>query len=124
MNISKTLENTREFDETIVEPDDTEVFEDEASDEFSSYFKEGVSPKMLITTSKRPSKFVYEFASELIDVFPNSQFIKRGSKFSIKQVIEFCTNRSYTDVMVVNEDKKVPCKHIYFKKKQRKKKLY
>ena len=78
---------------------------------------------MLITTNKRPSKFVYEFASELIDVFPNSQFIKRGSKFSIKQIVEFCTNRNYTDVMVVNEDKKVPCKLIYFKR-QRKKDLY
>ncbi|CAB4433068.1 unnamed protein product [Rhizophagus irregularis] len=106
-NVPKTLENTREFDETIVDAEDTEVFEDEASDEFSSYFK-GISPKMLITTSKRPSKFAYEFASELIDIFPNSQFVKRGSKFSIKQIIGFCTNRDYTDVLVVNEDKKVP----------------
>jgi len=69
---------------------------------------------MLITTSKRPSRFAYEFASELIDVFPNSQFVKRGSKFSIKQIIEFCTNRDYTDVMFISEDKKVPCKHIYY----------
>ena len=69
---------------------------------------------MLITTSKRPSKSVYKFASELIDVFPNSQFIKRGSQFSIKQIVKSCTNRGYTDVMVVNEDKKVPCKvHLF-----------
>jgi ribosome production factor 1 len=78
---------------------------------------------MLITTSKRPSKFVYEFSSELIDVFPNSQFIKRESKFSIKQIIEFCTNRSYTDIMVVNEDKKVPCKHIYLRRINKETKL-
>ncbi|CAI2185013.1 9698_t:CDS:2 [Funneliformis geosporum] len=107
-NVPKTLENTREFDETIVEPEDTEILEDENSDEFSLYFKEGVSPKLLITTSKRPSKSVYEFASELIDVFPNSKFVKRENKFSFKQIIEFCTNRGYTDLMVVNEDKKVP----------------
>ncbi|CAG8452957.1 18717_t:CDS:2 [Acaulospora morrowiae] len=106
-NVPRTLENTREFDETVVEPEDSEVLEDEMSDEFSKYFQ-GTSPKMLITTNKRPSKTAYEFASELIDVFPNSQFIKRNTKFSIKQIIEHCTNRDYTDVVVVNEDKKVP----------------
>ncbi|CAG8553042.1 5352_t:CDS:2, partial [Scutellospora calospora] len=107
-NIPKTLENTRELDETIVDPDDSEVCKDEESDEFFTYFREGIAPKILITTSKRPSKAGYEFASELIDVFPNSQFIKRESKYSIKRIIELCSNRGFTDVMVISEDKKIP----------------
>ena len=49
-----TLENTREFDETIVE-EDAEVAADEETDEFAQYFKNGVAPKILITTSKGPS---------------------------------------------------------------------
>ncbi|RHZ63316.1 hypothetical protein Glove_330g29 [Diversispora epigaea] len=107
-NIPRTLENVREFDETIVDAEDLEVLEDEASDEFSKYFQEGVSPKMLITTNKRPSKVGYDFASELIDVFPNSNFVRRKNQVSIKQIIEFCNNRNYTDILVVNEEKKVP----------------
>ncbi|CAG8728575.1 8288_t:CDS:2, partial [Cetraspora pellucida] len=107
-NIPKTLENTREFDETIVDPDDSEVCEDEESDEFSAYFREGVVPKILITTSKRPSKAGYQFTSELVDVFPNSQFMKRESRYSIKQIIESCMDRDFTDVMIINEDRKVP----------------
>ncbi|CAG8538410.1 4750_t:CDS:2 [Diversispora eburnea] len=105
-NIPRTLENVREFDETIVDAEDLEVLEDEASDEFSKYFQEGVSPKMLITTNKRPSKVGYDFASELIDVFPNSNFVRRKNQVSIKQIIEFCNNRNYTDILVVNEEKK------------------
>jgi ribosome production factor 1 len=53
-NVPNTLENTREFDETIVE-DDEEVAADEATDEFSQYFQSGVAPKILVTTSKGPS---------------------------------------------------------------------
>lgn len=49
-----TLENTREFDETIVEEDE-EVAADEATDEFAEYFQNGLTPKILITTSKGPS---------------------------------------------------------------------
>lgn len=52
-NVPKTIENTREKDETIV-VDDAEVFQDEDCDEFASYFN-GMSPKILLTTSRRPS---------------------------------------------------------------------
>ncbi|CAG8528763.1 6080_t:CDS:2 [Dentiscutata heterogama] len=107
-NIPKTLENTREFDETIVDPNNSEVCEDIESDEFSAYFREGTAPKILITTSKRPSKAAYEFTSELVDVFPNSQFMKRDSKYSIKRIIEACLDRDFTDVMIINEDRKIP----------------
>ncbi|CAG8538523.1 18743_t:CDS:2 [Racocetra fulgida] len=87
-NIPKTLENSREFDETIVDPNDPEVCEDKESDEFSAYFREGIAPKILITTSKRPSKAGYEFTSELVDVFPNSQFMKRENALTLVHLPE------------------------------------
>jgi len=50
----KTLENTREVDETIVDPNDEEVLQDEETDQFADYFK-GRHPKILITTGREAS---------------------------------------------------------------------
>ena len=36
--VPHTLDNMREFDETMVEPGDEEVAGDEADDEFAAYF--------------------------------------------------------------------------------------
>lgn len=52
----KTIESTRERDETMVPNEDTEVQEELAMDEFSSYFKGDVVPKIAITTSRKPTK--------------------------------------------------------------------
>ncbi|RUS21632.1 anticodon-binding protein [Endogone sp. FLAS-F59071] len=105
-NVPKTLENTREFDETIVQ-EDNEVAEDEATDEFAKYFG-GQAPKILITTSKCPSATSYDFAAELLSIFPNAEFVKRTAQFEIKQIVQFCKNREFTDIVIVNEDKKQP----------------
>ncbi|KAG0247379.1 hypothetical protein BG011_001606 [Mortierella polycephala] len=106
-NVPNTLENTREFDETIVE-DDAEVAADEETDEFAQYFQNGLAPKILITTSKGPSASVYEFATELVDIFPNTHFVKRKAQFEMRHIIEFSKNRDFTDIMVINEDRKEP----------------
>lgn len=53
-NIPATQENLREADVTIV-GDDAEVFEEQETDEFAAYFAQGVTPKILITTSRRAS---------------------------------------------------------------------
>jgi ribosome production factor 1 len=74
-NVPQTLETLRELDETLV-GDDTEVFEEQETDEFASYFN-GTTPKLLITTSKRPSASVYEFANEFKGIFPDAEFVKR-----------------------------------------------
>ena len=51
----KTLDNMRVYDETMVNPQDDEVIADEASDEISTYFNREITPKILLTTSDRPS---------------------------------------------------------------------
>ncbi|KAI8826600.1 anticodon-binding protein [Fimicolochytrium jonesii] len=105
-NAPKTLDNMREFDETVV-GEDEEVFQEEETDEFAQYFG-GLPPKILVTTSKRPSANVYEFAEEFVSIFPDAEFVKRGSQFEIKKIVELAIKRNYTDVVVVNEDRKKP----------------
>jgi ribosome production factor 1 len=53
--IPKTIDSTREADETIVTPDDEEVLEDEKLDEFADYFNSDKDPYIMITTSVNPS---------------------------------------------------------------------
>ena len=48
--IPKTIENTREFDETVVDPDDDEVMHDQLTDELSNHLQ-GRPTKIMITTS-------------------------------------------------------------------------
>lgn len=107
-NIPKTIDSLREADDTIVDADDKEVMEDEEMDEFQQYFQQGVEPKLLITTSRRPGKSTYEFADELVTIFPNAEHVKRPSQYEMKHIIEFSRNRGYTDIMLVNDSRREP----------------
>jgi ribosome production factor 1 len=111
-NIPATLENTREKDETIV-GEDPEVFEEEEMDEFANYFN-GTSPKILVTTSKRASANCYEFAHEFVSLFPDAQFVKRGPLFEIKKMVQVAIKREFTDLIIINEDKKTPSTFYIF----------
>eukprot|EP00163_Fabomonas_tropica_P025682 TRINITY_DN448_c0_g1_i4.p1 TRINITY_DN448_c0_g1~~TRINITY_DN448_c0_g1_i4.p1 ORF type:complete len:311 (+),score=50.72 TRINITY_DN448_c0_g1_i4:130-1062(+) len=103
----KTLESTREKDDTIVEADDEEVLGDVAMDEFSKYFAGEETPKILITTSRRASSGMYTFISELLDVFPNSDFLQRENR-EIKDIVKKATDKKFTNLMIINEDNKKP----------------
>ncbi|TPX78388.1 hypothetical protein CcCBS67573_g00356 [Chytriomyces confervae] len=106
-NVPQTLETLREEDETLVAADDEEVFASEETDEFASYFN-GTPPKILVTTSRRANPDTYEFANEFCTIFPDAQFVKRGPQFEVKKIVELAIGREYTDVIVINEDKKKP----------------
>lgn len=93
-----TIESKRVYDETV----NTEV---EGEDEFKSYF-DGRPPKVLITTNKHAHKQAYEFSELLLDIIPNSNFVKRKEQFEMKDIAKICSKRNYTDVVVINEDKK------------------
>lgn len=97
-NVTETIESKRVYDETI----NTDI---EGDDEFQSYF-DGRPPKILITTNANAHKEAYEFAEILLEILPNSNFVKRKRQFQMKDVAKFCSNRNYTDVIVINEDKK------------------
>ncbi|KAJ1731583.1 Ribosome production factor 1 [Coemansia biformis] len=106
-NVPATQENTREFDEAVVAAADEEVAQEEEDDEFAQYFN-GQAPKVLITTTPNAGRHTVSFVKELVSVIPNIEYVKRGKKFELQQIIQFCKGREYTDLIVVTEDHKEP----------------
>jgi len=101
----RTLDNTREREETMVTPNDSEVLADEREDEFAPYFNDEKRPKMLITTRPSPSRKLFSFIQAVIDLFPQTYYYPRKS-YSIKDICFFATNRDFTHVIVVSEKAK------------------
>lgn len=97
-NTTQTVESKRKYDETM----STQIEEDE----FDEYFKSGKQPKVFITTSKRAKFQAFDFAALLLDIIPHSEFFHRKDQFEIPVMAEMCSNRGYTDLIVINEDKK------------------
>uniref|UniRef100_A0A8D0E5G9 Ribosome production factor 1 n=1 Tax=Salvator merianae TaxID=96440 RepID=A0A8D0E5G9_SALMN len=105
--VPKTIENQRVYDETTVDPNDEEVALDEATDEFASYFSRQTVPKILITTSDRPRGRTVRFCEQLSTCIPNSHvYYRRG--LALKRIIPQCIARDFTDLIVINEDCKIP----------------
>lgn len=63
--IPRTIENTRELDETVCKPDDEELFAGNDADEFSCILKEECTPKVLITTSRFHSSVCFALQPKL-----------------------------------------------------------
>lgn len=102
----RTVENTREPDETIVPPDDSEVEDDEALDEFMKYFSGETTPKIIVTTQKRPSGRMFNFLKELVHVIPNTFYYPR-KEFPFKKMCEYAANKGFTDIMLFHERLKI-----------------
>ncbi|KAL6734266.1 hypothetical protein Aduo_004825 [Ancylostoma duodenale] len=105
--VPKTIESTREYDETMVQEDDEEVEHDEAHDEFASYFNRETTPKVLITMSPFAKKTTWKFCFELQKCIPNAEIFSRKG-VPLKKVVKQAISRSYTDLIVVHEDQKKP----------------
>lgn len=99
-NVPETIESKRVFDETI-------AAEVEGEDEFFELFNRTQrDPKVLITTNVNAKKAAYEFADILTEFVPNVTFVKRKREYNMKEMAKYCTNRDFTDLIVINEDKK------------------
>lgn len=105
--VPKTIESMRVYDETMVNPEDEEVLYDEATDEIAPYFNRQTTPKILITTADKISARTYKFCKELRKVIPNSDVFSRKN-MDLKKIIPQATARDYTDLLVINEDRKTP----------------
>ena len=46
-------------------------------------------------------------------MFPNAQFAKRGPKHEMKQIIKQAIKHEFTDLMIVNEDRKALSKFFF-----------
>ncbi|KAJ8508900.1 hypothetical protein ONZ45_g8875 [Pleurotus djamor] len=111
-NVPRTLDNTREFDPSILTADPSkdqphaststqeEVSADIDADPFASYFTSTddptIPPKVLITTSPKASKRTYDFCDEL------------GKGFELGRIAGWAADRGYKHLYVVNEDMKKP----------------
>lgn len=88
-------------------PDDKEGIQDDKCDEFAAYFCHSVTPKVLITSSQRPSLKSHLFMKEINKCIPNSRIIVR-SGYNLKKIIPIAESKGYTAVIIVNEDRKLP----------------
>jgi ribosome production factor 1 len=89
--------------------DENEVMKDLDADEFADYLNNTeTKSKILLTTSRGAPGPIYEFINEFKTIFPSCQFVKRQSQFDLKRIIEIAIEREYTDLLVVNHDKKKP----------------
>jgi ribosome production factor 1 len=105
--VPKTIESMRVYDETMVSPNDEEVAADEAEDETAPYFNRQTTPKILITSSDRPSMRTWKFCKVLKQCIPKSDvYYRRG--LDLKKIIPQATAKDYTDLIVINEDNKEP----------------
>ncbi|GAB6029334.1 Ribosome production factor 1 [Chamberlinius hualienensis] len=105
--VTRTLENTRERDETMIKGEDEEVEKDEATDEMASYFNKLYEPKVLITSADNPHTKTNRFCRELTMIIPNSQVLFR-SKASLKKLAVKAHERGFSDMIVINEDRRKP----------------
>ncbi|EDO14950.1 hypothetical protein Kpol_365p6 [Vanderwaltozyma polyspora DSM 70294] len=101
-NVTKTIESMRVYDETINQA--IEGDEDDLMKYFNSDSKQ--PPKILVTTNVNAKKKAYEFANVLIEVLPNVTFVKRKFGYKLKEIVEMCNKRNFTDLVIINEDKK------------------
>uniref|UniRef100_A0A2P2LM53 Brix domain-containing family protein n=2 Tax=Rhizophora mucronata TaxID=61149 RepID=A0A2P2LM53_RHIMU len=105
--IPHTIENTREFDETVCKPNDEELFAANDADEFSSILRWERMPKILITTCRFHSTRGPAFISELLSVIPNAHYYKRGT-YELKKIVDYAKNKDFTSLIVVHTNRREP----------------
>jgi len=105
--VPKTIENQREKDETMITTADEEVEAMEALDEMSGFFNRETPPKILITTADHGSHRTIKFARDLADVVPNAKYYYRKG-LPLKKIIKQCESNGYTELVVINEDRRIP----------------
>ncbi|TDL26754.1 Brix-domain-containing protein [Rickenella mellea] len=116
-NVPRTLDNTREFDQSLLtaKPDDSVESTWTAEDSLSVGLDfltsdPSIPPKLLITTSPKAGRATYDFCDELVGVFPGAEFIarKRGKGYEIGRIAGWAAERHFGHLLVVNEDMKKP----------------
>ncbi|KAI7754060.1 hypothetical protein M8C21_009575 [Ambrosia artemisiifolia] len=105
--VPRTIENTREADETVCRPDDEELFAGNDADEFSSVLNQNRAPKVLMTTCRFNSTRGPALIKDLLTIIPNSEYYKRGT-YDLKKIVDYANNKEYTSVIVVHTSRREP----------------
>lgn len=103
--LPKTVDDMREYDEDFVFEEDEELLNEEKFDEFESYFSSQTEPKLLMTTSEKPPRQMFDFLKEVKTIFPNCHYYPR-QRFTLSEIAQYSSNRGYTDIMVWRESRK------------------
>lgn len=110
-NPGHTIESLREKDQTEVsnlnDSDNEELRKELEIDDFSTYFERIYEPKVLITFADNPVTKTRKFGLELSRIFPNA-LVKIRNKASVKQICKSAEREQFTDVVIVNEDRRKP----------------
>lgn len=108
-NIPRTVENSKITDETVIDPNDEEVKLDIRNDELEGHWDPNniKNPRVLITTSDNPHSRTIQLCRELKTILPKSEFRFRN-RSAIKKIIKGCVERNYTDLIVINENRREP----------------
>lgn len=96
---TNTIESMRVADETLIEAEDEDIKGEQEIDEFSSYFKNLTTPKILMTTNRRPKGNIFAFLKEIKDALPNVEYYERKN-FKVKDIIKWGIARGYTDLLL------------------------
>ncbi|CAG2057540.1 unnamed protein product [Timema podura] len=109
--VPRTLESTREKDETMLDQlDESQVEElqyDLTVDPFSKYFDKTYEPKVLITYSDNPLRKTRIFGKELRRIIPNSINLLRN-RSGVKKMVKSCIEKGFTDIIIINENMRQP----------------
>ena len=101
--VTKTIESMRVKDETIItDADDEEIKGEHNIDEFASYFNNETTPRILMTTNRRPNGKLFGFLKEVKSVFPGVEYYERKNHL-VKEMIEQAKERGFTDLMLFYE---------------------
>ncbi|XP_078431272.1 ribosomal RNA processing Brix domain protein [Wolffia australiana] len=106
-SVPRTIENTREADETVCRSDDEELCATNNADEFSEVLKQDRVPKILITTCRFHSSRGPAFIAELLSAIPNAHYYKRGT-YELKKIVEYAKKKDFTALIVVHTNRREP----------------
>ena len=88
-------------------------YDDDAADGVNAHLDDeyrtaGIEdPKVVVSTSSKPSKALIQFSKEVCLIFPNCQKINRGSS-SLESIVKACSNNGVTDLILVTENRGKP----------------
>jgi ribosome production factor 1 len=103
--LPKTIENQRSIDDSFILTNDKEAGQEDAEDEFANYFDSATNPKIIITTSRKPSRDMFRFLKNIFDVLPKAYYYSRRA-YSIQEIVNYAKVRGFTNLLVFNENRK------------------
>ncbi len=82
-----TQETKRILTEDLLLKNNPEINEEESFDEFCKFIKGDDQPKVLLTTNLIPTRFTFEFLTEIKNLMPNAFYYPR-KKFKLSKICE------------------------------------